>query len=223
MSLLNPTVDPTGQMSQVDMNTQDINNLIDTVNELQSSTGNIINQPTYIELNDGSTNRVIFGYNSVTQTWGIFAVPAGSDISEATVPQDFSLNSDAQYPIIFLKDAETFGSISVPTGTTGQVSVTIPHNLGYIPAFDAFAQVETQDFNRGTPSNFPTSFYVRMITNVAAGELLMQDVNELGYYSYLGVDTINLYIGFLIANDTGTNYNSVSIPYAYRIYYDSAG
>lgn len=128
-NLVESVDDPTGQMSQEDLNAANISNLMDAVNGLQASTGNIITQPTYIEINDGTSNRVLIGYNQATGTWGLFATPPGTDISDATTPQQLSLTSD--YPSLLVIDQGTvvIPSISIGAGLTASRTRTIFYTL----------------------------------------------------------------------------------------------
>jgi len=137
---IEPISDPTGSMSQEDINAANISNLIDAVNGLSSSTGNILNQPTFTMVNDGTTNRALFGYNQYTGTWGIFGVPPGTDLSQATQPQQFSLTTD--YPSFLSLDSGTTSlAVSFPSytggygnpGTTQSASISVTHNLGFAP------------------------------------------------------------------------------------------
>lgn len=140
-NLIESYEDPTGSMSQEQINAANISNLMDAVNGLQASTGNIINQPTYIEVNDGTSNRVLMGYNQTTRTWGLFTTPPGTSIEDATMPQQFSSSSDYSSLVIV-----TSGTISLSqgltTGTTGLYLALFgqtvkPHGLPYTPVVQA--------------------------------------------------------------------------------------
>lgn len=203
-NLVEPFEDPTGNMSLTEINSQDISNLMDAVNGLQSSTGNIIMQPTYMMVNDGTSNRAVFGYNQTTGTWGVFAVPPGADLSDATNPQDFSLSSDVQTMI-----AVKTGTIVIPGLTTqpadnfGTLSATpIAHSLTYIPSMIAFTFADvilgagpaSQAMNIPLPTDF-------------------QDANLNENQIFIGTDAVNIY-AFNNWESSGTGpISSYSITY----------
>jgi hypothetical protein len=185
MSLLEQSVDPTGQSSQLDLLSQDVSNLIDTVNGLQESTGNIINEPTYTEVNDGTNNRVLMGFNQVTGTWGLFVTPPGTDLGNATTPQQFSFSSD--YPSLAVVDTINSNFITPDcnpgSGVWGSEinTVTIAHGLSYIPVpfgvfFDGSTYVQLPDTVPGVIAGDPyfSQFRVRTdATNVYLDSIIV--------------------------------------------------
>lgn len=77
---LEQTSDPTGTMSQTDLNSQDISNIIDAVNILQESQTANFQQNTYnLIINDGTVDRIIIGLLP-DNTWGIVVSAPGVSV-----------------------------------------------------------------------------------------------------------------------------------------------
>ena len=193
---LEPVTDPTGQLSQEELNAVNISNLIDAVNGLTSSSGNILQQPTYIMVNDGNNNRALVGYNQVTGTWGIFATPPGTDLLDANTPQQLALSSDFSQLIVTLADSYTYSGNLAPN--TYYYQVTVPHNLGYIPIAIVYLS------NSGTNYPIPAPIQYTLVSHALNIQL----------YADFYVDNTNIY--FNLTNTTAsTTYDG---PFTWQYY-----
>jgi hypothetical protein len=196
MTILSPVSNATGSMSQEDINAENISNLMDTVNEMQSSSGNVINQPTYVEINDGTTNRALMGFNQTTGTWGLFAVPAGTDLADATDPQQFSFSSDLQSVISPLNGTITIpGGVATGAGQASFAATPIPHGLDYTPAVIGFA-------NGPVITNYPSTSNINTILPVSFYTDSLNVQNQL----IIGTDAANIYaynnVDYFVASPT---------------------
>jgi len=132
MGRLDPFTDLTGKMSQSDLNAQDISNIIDEINKIQDAqTGHIQQTNLATIINDGTTNRILNGYQSVLDQWGLFVSKAGVDVTKATVDQlIFNSNQDI---FKITKKVPISLSITTPGSYFGQTSIA--HGLDYVPSF----------------------------------------------------------------------------------------
>lgn len=187
-NLIESYEDPTGQMSAEGINAANISNLIDAVNGLQASTGNIINQPTYVEVNDGTSNRVLMGYNQTTGTWGLFTTPPGTGIENATQPGQFSSTSD--YPSLLVLKTVT-GNYSITTASGSFVAVTqtvsIPHGQTTVPFGLCFTNANSNV--TGGTGTIPTPFSVYGTSNPNLPDFFATAL----YVRQSGVDATNFY------------------------------
>lgn len=191
MAQLVPFTDSTGKLSQEEINSKNISNILDELNNIQSSTGNIIQQPTYIAINDGVNNRALMGYNNTTKTWGIFTTPPGTDLTDATDPQQFSSTSDTPSIAVVKSGTATIAGIgSQPINQQGILTETVAHNLGYIPSFQAFT-VAYSVTSAGNPSPLPHNVSVQ----ISSGNIVIYDSNNVTYELFVGVDDTNIYFG----------------------------
>lgn len=150
---LQQTVDPTGALSQLDLNTQDISNIMDQFNTLQDNLtgGNITQNQQNIIVFDDTTNRVLIGYQTVLQQWGLFVSQPGVDVTMANADQ-----------LIFNSEQDVFkiiksGSAVIPACDIGNTtSVTIDHNLGFAPAFLAYISYPAFESFPATIAALPT-------------------------------------------------------------------
>lgn len=100
-----------------------------------------------ILVNDG-TNRVLMG-NQPTFGEGFFVSKSGVDVTQTTNAADFIFNSNQNVLKVVQTGTTTIPSITVTAAAgSGVSSVTIAHNLGFIPVCLAF----TVDTNFGTTS-----------------------------------------------------------------------
>lgn len=128
---LQQSIDPTGILSQLDLSQQDISNIIDQFNALQDQLngGNITQNSQQQIVFDGTTNRVLVGYQQVLQAWGLFVSQIGIDVTQATADQlIFNSNQDVfkiiksgiitlpQMASVVFPDEFTTSSASLDTG-----------------------------------------------------------------------------------------------------------
>lgn len=137
-----PFTDPSGKMSPQEVNDQNIQNIIDAINGLQASVGNLLKTPTAEIANDGTSNRAVFGYAQGLQQWGMFTSKAGYDALTDSDPSHFTLNSsqDAFKIVgsgtINSQPANTFAN----AGQVGQNQsvISVAHGLPFTPAVIAY-------------------------------------------------------------------------------------
>ncbi len=136
MGRLDPFSDLTGKMSQSELNAQDISNIIEEINKIQDTqTGHIQQTNLATIINDGTTNRILNGYQSVLDQWGLFVSKPGIDVTKATADQ-LIFNSNQDIFKIALSDTATLSY-------DGNVNtfLTIPHGLLTIPIVSAYVQL----------------------------------------------------------------------------------
>jgi hypothetical protein len=105
------------------------------------------------------------------------------------------------YPLLKLAQSGT-GSIVKTAGNT-DVTVTIAHNLGYIPICYVIGKYLDYDGN-------VTATYTQFCKFEYAG---LQTYNSHYYYA----DDTNLYLYFSTVNSAGS---TITLPYYYYIFYD---
>lgn len=192
VTTLEASIDPTGALSQLDLNTTDIGNIIDQFNQLQNQLngGNITQNEQNIIVFDNTTNRVLIGYQTVLQAWGLFVSKVGIDVTAATASQ-----------LIFNSNQDTFkivssGSVSFAVGSLvpgASTTSVVAHGQTGVPAVIAFVN--------GTGSTYLTAgeyYSVSVAIPVAVG-----GVYQAGIVYYFTVDTVN--ITFIVSNYTSLN------------------
>lgn len=129
----------------------------------------------------------------------------GFDVRTATDEQ-LVFNSGQDIFKIIVAGTHTFPAIS-SVGANGEVdqSVTIPHNLGFVPSYQAFAQV----YNSGAAvfKSFPANYYVPFGFSINFGDVLATQMNNL---LGSGIDAFNLYLGRAAQNGDGSNAHPAS-------------
>lgn len=137
ITTLEQSIDPTGAQSNLELQQQDISNLIDNYNQLQNQLngGNITQNEQNLIVFDNTTNRVLIGYQTVLQTWGMFVSQPGVDVTQATASQ-LIFNSNQDVFKVVASGTLTIPSPGAQTSFADGVSVaSIAHGLGYVPAF----------------------------------------------------------------------------------------
>jgi hypothetical protein len=86
--------------------------------EGETSTARVQQIGKSIIANDGASKRAIFGYNSTTDTWGIFGVPIGKDVLTADLA-DYSFSTD--YTSLFSFLGPIFPVLTYTGGTGSKV------------------------------------------------------------------------------------------------------
>lgn len=177
-----------------------------------SGTGN-----NNIEVADGSNNRVLVGFNPATRSWGIFATPPGTDIGNATTPQQLALTTDYSSLAIVVNQTITFNPI-VGSGSTGLwQTYTIPHGQPNIPTYLPYVSVS--GFGIGIAANSlglpPGIIYTLMTSNYET-----IDSNLTSYQYFSGIDETNIYLTRLIIN-TGP-FTAVPASVTYQILQQTA-
>lgn len=191
MSQIQSSTDITGALSQTDLNAQDIQNIIDEFNKFQDqyTAGNIQQNQQSIIVFDDSTNRVLIGYQTVLQQWGLFVSKPGVDVTEATADQ-LVFNSEQDVFKIVSKVPISV-SVVAPGAFYGQT--VIPHGLDYTPSFQA-DQIFSNDlqalgsFTSTTNHSNPALVYGTVSTN-----LVLFAISELT------VDATNVYLTLQMA------------------------
>lgn len=86
--------------------------------------------------NDGTTNVTLYGFNPALQKWGFFVTQTGTEVTTNTDLTKFVFNSSQDIFKIVQTGVVTIADPGA--GNTG--SVTITHNLGFVPIVLGYAQ-----------------------------------------------------------------------------------
>lgn len=209
MTQVQSTTDITGQLSQTDLNAQDIQNIIDEFNKFQDqyTAGNIQQNQQSIIVFDDQTNRVLIGYQTVLEQWGLFVSKIGVDVTEATADQ-LVFNSNQNIFKIALEGGST---ITVPDpftlGTT--LTNTIPHGLSIVPGVQGYANIPAGAggyIGQGQLTNLPTMLIG--FSGTSFGEVVV--------YLQARVDATNLYLD--VINASNHNITGVGGDYTFEYY-----
>lgn len=143
--------------------------------------------------NDGNSNVGLFGFDSAGHMV-VKVAKTGFDATTAT-GNDLIFNSSQD----IFKVVQTDNIIIPGTGNqspfaTGSTGITVPHNLGYIPAFQAFVFVPVVAVG-GQP---PVSTWNQTFPTVTA------DSNQMTYNLQCGTDSTNIYFVDFWANNGNT-------------------
>ncbi len=134
--------DLTGTLNGMDLLNMGVKDIIDEFNRLQDglSGGNIRQNRQNIVVFDDTTNRVLIGYNTQLQLWGLFVSKPGIDVLTATADQlIFNSNQDTFKIVKIVPISLTYAHTS-PASEYHQTSVA--HGLSYVPAFLAFNTID---------------------------------------------------------------------------------
>lgn len=167
MSEVQLTSDLTGALSQTDLNTQDIQNIVDEFNKFQDqySSGNIQQNQQNIIVFDDNTNRVLIGYQTVLQQWGLFVSQIGVDVTQATADQ-LVFNSNQDIFKIVDKIPTTIPSFAIGSGQVNTVLFPVPHGQSFVPICDVFVSGGLLDFSTST---ILTSSFIPLPVYASAG------------------------------------------------------
>lgn len=187
MGQLQQVNDPTNALSQVGLNNQDISNLIDEFNRLNDSLtgGNIRQNSQNIIVFDNTTNRVLIGYQTVLQAWGMFVSKPGVDVTSATADQ-LIFNSNQNIFKIATKIPLTL-TYSHTNPNSEFRTTSVAHGLTYLPGFLAFNTLDpyfaglTTGVTASKPN--PTS-----IVGAVAGQVISV------MYMEASIDATNVYL-----------------------------
>lgn len=137
-TILTPSTDNAGSASNTDLLRQDVNNLIAAVNSLNSAqSGNIQTTPQATIINNGTSNKVLLGFQSGLSQWGLFVAKDGVDVNTNTNLSNFIFNSSQNTFKIVTKGNLSF-NYTAPSGAAGSTFPFITHNLGYVPLVIGF-------------------------------------------------------------------------------------
>lgn len=142
----------------------------------------------------------------------------GNDVRYAPNSQ-LIFNSNQDVFKIVISDTYTFPAIGgVPPLTENDQQFSVAHNLGTVPAFLTFLQVN----NGGNPvtTNFPSTYFVSFTNSVSFGELgANANLNTV----YVGVDSANLYLSRSAYNgDNSKTYSASPVTVRYYILQETA-
>jgi hypothetical protein len=160
-----------------------------------------------IFVNDTNNKRVILG----TQTDGTPGLTVSKEGKDADInrPQDLFFNSNQNVLKVAKTGTYTFPSLpSVTASATVYRTATIPHNLGVVPGFLLYLQVN----NAGNASEvqFPPTYYKQIFDS---SFFAFNNITD-SYYS--GVNDRNLYISRGAFNGSG---GALDAPQATVRYY----
>jgi hypothetical protein len=224
---LEASTDPTGALSTVDLNTQDISNLIDNFNQLQSQLqgGNITQNPQNIIVFDGTANRVLIGFQTVLQLWGLFVSLPGVDVTTATANQ-LLFNSNQDVFNIIDKIPSSIPQFNTTYGgseTSGGVLLTVPHGQTFTPIVEVYVQGQLINFN--TLAEIASSYVPLPIYNVDLASYVFPNATSSKAYPLsitFAVDSTNVYIEAYYVN-TGDSHDTIAaIPLTIFVLQESA-
>lgn len=186
MSEIQLTTDLTGALSQTDLNTTDIQNIVDEFNKFQDqySSGNIQQNQQNIIVFDDNTNRVLIGYQTVLQQWGLFVSQIGIDVTQATADQ-----------MLFSSSQNITGTGQVLVGSTDTfttVTTPIAHGLPFTPKVTAFIESQT---DLGGPIGKVQLPYT-MMEYFSTGSTPARRFDIIAYF-YANADATNVYLNVL--------------------------
>ena len=116
---------------------QNIQNLINEVNKMNSTSSQLRQTQNAEVANDGTTDRVVFGFQQGLQEWGLFSSQPGKDALTTTNLSDFIFNSNQNvFKIIEVLTGE-IPAFSI-NGTSAYSAVSIPHNQNFTPIVNVF-------------------------------------------------------------------------------------
>lgn len=115
---------------------------MDQFNTLQDNLtgGNITQNQQNIIVFDDTTNRVLIGYQTVLQQWGLFVSQPGVDVTMANADQLIFNSEQDTFKIVKIVPVDLSFTLSASAGTFGLVQV--PHNLTFTPAYDAYITID---------------------------------------------------------------------------------
>lgn len=110
--------------------------------------------------------------------WGLKVSQDGAGVGTADVQQ---LSFTSQY---FLLKVHAQGSTSLTVTSTGTAQTgTIPHNLGYVPAYIVWASVRDSTYRYTTPA-FPVTVVEPTWARIDGTNLIVGGVSNSGTTSY---------------------------------------
>jgi hypothetical protein len=165
--------------------------------------------------NDGTTNRVIFGFNPALDEWGVFSTKSGVDVTTNTDLNEFTFNSNQNTFKIneVLELAVGTTALSVPaTGFYSGVVLAhqVAHGKSYIP------QIEGAAYLSGIGGYIP--FPIPLHTIVSSGPLTGTVLWSQTYIS--STDTnINVIVMYTVYNPTAVTTDGINLAgYDAKIY-----
>lgn len=131
---------------------------------------------------------------------GMKVSPAGSDVKTVT---DIESRFTSKYPYMKVYKWDT---VSFTTNASGNYTYTIPHDLGYAPAFDVFVK-GTAAFSFLTGTTYPNSWF-----RIGGANRWFNQDEAGGFFAYS--DASNLYIQAI------DGFKSQSVTVKYYLYVD---
>ncbi len=204
---------------------QNIQNLINAVNQMNSTSSQLRTTQNAEVANDGTTDRVVMGYQQGLQQWGLFTSKAGKDALTTTNLDDFIFNSNQDTFKIVDKlignipsFTPTYNSIS--GNSAGAQLLTLPHGQTTAPLVFAYAQATMWDMVSNTlltTSYLPLPLISSSSTNLGNTYLFSANggtTYPVNYSILFAVDNTNIYIqGSYEApgNDSGYTFDPVPV------------
>lgn len=170
---------------------------------------------------DGTNIRMLAGQNN-NYGLGFYVSAVGHDATTATA-DNLVFNSNQDMFKIVTSGTSTLPSISISSSSSAFTGITIPHNLGFVPIAQVYANLLIEIVSGVlTPVN---SYTQLPVGTVPAGTfytyLSSGTIGTGGFYIYYAVDSTNLYVtGFYTAGAGGGT--SVSVPLKYYLLQETA-
>lgn len=173
------------------------------------------NETTTVFKDDAGTRRVLLG-KGADGFYGVKVSQEGIDVYSAA---DNELVFNSSQNVFKVSEAGTvsLASQSVGAGLSVDQKFTIPHDLGRVPAFNAFVLVTNT--GQAAINQFPSTYYVS-ISNVFS--YTESGGTGLNYSHVAGIDEDNFYFTRSVFNGSASTQTIAASTLKYYIYEESA-
>lgn len=175
---------------------------------------------------DHTNSRIVEG-KLPDGNYGLWVSKPGFNANDPSASSDNNLifNSNQDIFKVVTSGTTTIPAFNTPASTLVWDSLVIPHGLPFVPVLQAYGLVN-QFYNFNYPSiNVETvQSYVALPFNAQTGSIL--DINVTVYQITAGVDSTNVYFGWLyettLSGSGGTGYNFPAVPIRYYLLRETA-
>ena len=171
---------------------------------------------------DDTNSRIVEGLLP-DGNYGMWVSAPGQDVTTAdpSSPSQLVFNSNQQTFKVVQSGQGNFPTASVGNSAFYNNFVTIPHNLGYVPIFNVYMNVQAFIGTSGGGLNF-TSTYAPLPLIFSTNSLQVLSPNYTGdltqFYIYGLADTSNLYIQLSMSTASSGGAGTLStMPYIYYL------
>jgi hypothetical protein len=168
-----------------------------------------------VAVQDG-VNKAVMGFYGDENKFGFKVAEDGVDVFDATNDQ-LIFNSEQNVFKVAESGTISLSSQSIGAGASVDQKFTIPHNLGRVPAFNAFVLVTNT--GQAAINQFPSTYYVS-ISNVYS--YTESGGTGLNYAHIAGIDEDNFYFTRSVFNGGGVSQTIQGSTLKYYIYEETA-
>lgn len=164
----------------------------------------------------GGVNKAIMGFYGEENKFGFKVAEDGTDVLTATNDQ---LIFNSEQNIFKVAESGTVALVSqtVGAGLSVDQKFTIPHNLGRVPAFNAFVLVTNT--GQAAINQFPSTYYVSISNLYSYTE---SGGTGLNYAHAAGIDAQNFYFTRSVFNGSASTQTITASTLKYYIYEETA-